>query len=291
MADMAAISRSRTPGTRSSTPGRRRRRPGDVHELLRGDQGVHRTPRRHGVHLEQRPTALEWAFEQRRPGASSSAKVLFLPDQHLGRNTAVLELGFSLEDCVVFDPHKPDFGGLTVEQLRAARMILWRGHCSVHGRFSVDAVDDARERVPGRQRARAPGVPHEVVTEADLRWAPPRTSSRPRGGPSPARSGRSAPSSTWSSGSRRSTRTRRHFLEKNVCYCSTMNRIDLPHLVWVAGVTRGGRGSSTDPRSTTTAHWARVALDQMLALPVRPRDRGSRRRPSRWTAAQPRRPT
>ncbi len=85
--------------------------------------------------------ALTWAFEQ-------GSKVLFLPDQHLGRNTAVREMGLSLEDCVVYDPHKPG-GGLTVEQLQAATMILWKGHCSVHGRFTVDSVRDVRERVPG----------------------------------------------------------------------------------------------------------------------------------------------
>ncbi|MGK5559429.1 quinolinate synthase NadA, partial [Actinomadura kijaniata] len=71
--------------------------------------------------------ALNWAFEQ-------GEKVLFLPDQHLGRNTAVRDLGMSLDDCVLYNPHKPN-GGLTAEQLRDAKMILWRGHCSVHGRF------------------------------------------------------------------------------------------------------------------------------------------------------------
>ncbi len=87
--------------------------------------------------------SLRWAFGR-------GEKVLFLPDQHLGRNTAVLELGMSLDDCVVWDPHKP-YGGLTPERLRSARMILWRGHCSVHGRFSVDSVRDVRSRIPGVQ--------------------------------------------------------------------------------------------------------------------------------------------
>jgi quinolinate synthase len=72
--------------------------------------------------------ALEWAFER-------GERVLFMPDQHLGRNTAVRELGLSLDDCVVYDPHKPG-GGLTAEQLRDAKMVLWKGHCSVHGRFT-----------------------------------------------------------------------------------------------------------------------------------------------------------
>src|ERR1700733_11121677 len=74
--------------------------------------------------------ALRWAFER-------GEQVLFLPDQHLGRNTAVRDLGLSLDDCVLYNPHKPN-GGLTDEQLRTAKVILWRGHCSVHGRFTVE---------------------------------------------------------------------------------------------------------------------------------------------------------
>ncbi|HSV37532.1 MAG TPA: quinolinate synthase NadA, partial [Nocardioidaceae bacterium] len=75
-------------------------------------------------------TALEWAFAQHGEGT----KVLFFPDQHLGRNTAVLQMGYTLEDCVLWNPLLPN-GGLTTEQLRDAKMILWKGHCSVHGRF------------------------------------------------------------------------------------------------------------------------------------------------------------
>ena len=100
--------------------------------------------------------ALRWALER-------GEKVLFLPDQHLGRNTAVLELGIPLDKCVVFDPHRPG-GGLTPQQLRDATMILWRGHCSVHGRFTARerrrrAGPDPRgehpraSRVPARGRA------------------------------------------------------------------------------------------------------------------------------------------
>ena len=104
--------------------------------------------------------ALEWAFEQ-------GEKVFFLPDQHLGRNTAVLELGLSLEDCVLYDPHKPQ-GGLTADELRAAKVILWKGHCSVHGRFALESVVDVRERVPGVTVLVHPECKHEVVTAADL---------------------------------------------------------------------------------------------------------------------------
>src|SRR5262245_40161469 len=106
--------------------------------------------------------ALEWAFAQK-PGA----KVLFLPDQHLGRNTAVLKLGMSLDDCVVWDPRQPQ-GGLTDDELRAARMILWKGHCSVHGRFSEDVVDELREKAPGINILVHPECKHEVALKADL---------------------------------------------------------------------------------------------------------------------------
>lgn len=103
--------------------------------------------------------ALEWAFEQ-------GEKILFLPDQHLGRNTAVRDMGLSLEDCVLYNPHKPG-GGLTAEQLRDAKMILWRGHCSVHGRFSVESVEDVRARMPGVNVLVHPECKHEVVAAAD----------------------------------------------------------------------------------------------------------------------------
>ena len=98
---------------------------------------------------------LEWAFAR-------GEKVLFLPDQHLGRNTAVLQMGLELDDCVLYDPHQLN-GGLTVEQLRAATMILWKGHCSVHGRFTPQAVHDVRSRVPGVQVIVHPECQHEVV--------------------------------------------------------------------------------------------------------------------------------
>src|SRR3954463_15140318 len=78
--------------------------------------------------------AMRWAFEQ-------GEKILFLPDQHLGRNTAVLKMGMSLDDCVVWNPRKPN-GGLTAEQIRDARVLLWKGHCSVHGRFTAGCVDE-----------------------------------------------------------------------------------------------------------------------------------------------------
>ena len=103
--------------------------------------------------------ALEWAFEK-------GDKVFFLPDQHLGRNTAVRELGLGLEDCVIFDPWKPN-GGLTDSQLLNSKMILWRGHCSVHGRFTLDNVNKVRKEVPDVKVLVHPECTYDVVSAAD----------------------------------------------------------------------------------------------------------------------------
>ncbi|XTZ18325.1 quinolinate synthase NadA [Micromonospora echinospora] len=203
--------------------------------------------------------ALDWAYQQ-------GSKVLFLPDQHLGRNTAVLEMGFSLDDCVLYDPHKPN-GGLTAEQLRDARMILWRGHCSVHGRFTLDSVDDVRQRVPGVNVLVHPECRHEVVRAADLVGSTEYI----------IRTIEAAPAgSAWAVGTELNLVRRlalAHpdkqimFLDKAVCYCSTMNRIDLPHLVWALEELVAGRVVNQITVDADTAHHARVALDQMLALP------------------------
>jgi quinolinate synthase len=204
--------------------------------------------------------ALTWAFEQ-------GQKVLFLPDQHLGRNTAVLEMGLSLDDCVVYDPHRPG-GGLTAGQLRAARMILWRGHCSVHGRFSADCVDDVRARVPDVQVLVHPECKHEVVTKADLvgstEFIIKTIDAAPAG-------------SAWAIGTELNLvqrLARRHpdkhivFLDKTVCFCSTMNRIDLPHLVWALENLVEGRVVNRIEVDADTEHWAKVALQRMLDLPA-----------------------
>ncbi|MDT4938948.1 MAG: quinolinate synthase [Pseudonocardiales bacterium] len=207
--------------------------------------------------------ALRWALER---GGSPDRKVLFLPDQHLGRNTAVRELGLGLDDCVVFDPHKPG-GGLTTRQLRDATMLLWRGHCSVHGRFTAENVADVRSRVPGVQVLVHPECRHEVVEAADFVGSTEyiiRTIEA------------AEPGSSWAIGTELNLVRRlasAHpdkqivFLEKTVCYCSTMNRIDLPHLVWtLESLVAGGVVNRITVEPTVAAN-ARVALDRMLALP------------------------
>ena len=207
--------------------------------------------------------SLTWAFEERPEGAG---KVLFLPDQHLGRNTAVLELGLSLDDCVVIDPHKPDFG-VTDEQLRQARMLLWRGHCSVHGRFSAKCVDDVRERVPGVNVLVHPECTYDVVTKADYIGSTEYIISMIEQAP---------PGSAWAVGTELNLVKRlaaEHpdktvvFLDDTVCFCATMNRIDLPHLVWALENLAEGHVVNRIEVDEDVTHWAKVALDRMLALP------------------------
>jgi quinolinate synthase len=192
--------------------------------------------------------------------------VLFLPDQHLGRNTAVLGLGLSLDDCVVIDPHAPGFG-VTDEQLRDARMLLWRGHCSVHGRFSARCVDDVRARVPGVNVLVHPECTHDVVLRADYVGSTEYII---------ATLDRAAPGSAWAIGTELNLVKRlaaAHpdksvvFLDDTVCYCATMNRIDLPHLVWAMENLVAGTVVNRIEVDADTAHWARVALDRMLSLP------------------------
>ena len=215
-------------------------------------------------------TALSWAFSQAGGadggGAATRRKVLFLPDQHLGRNTWARDLGGALSDCVVFDPHRP-MGGLTRQQLQDARMILWRGHCSVHGRFTLDAVEQARREIPGVRVIVHPECRHEVVEAADEVGSTEKI----------IKTVAAAPDGTkWVVGTELNLvkrlaaefpRQQIAFLEKNVCYCSTMNRIDLPHLVWALESLVDGRVVNPIRVDPEVAHYARVALDQMLALP------------------------
>jgi len=202
--------------------------------------------------------AMEWAFTQ-------GSKILFLPDQHLGRNTAVQSLGLSLEDCVLWNPWK-EMGGLTAAELENAKVILWRGHCSVHGRFSKDSIDDVRSRIPEVKILVHPECTHEVVTNADVVGSTEFI----------IRTIENAPSgSAWAIGTEFNLVSRlakAHpdknivYLDKTLCYCSTMNRIDLPHLVWVMESLVAGHVVNqikVDPR---VKQFSQLALERMLAL-------------------------
>jgi quinolinate synthase len=203
--------------------------------------------------------AMKWAFEK-------GEKILFLPDQHLGRNTAVLKLGLSLSDCVVWNPWKPN-GGLTDLELEKAKVILWRGHCSVHGRFSLENVNQVRNALSGVKVLVHPECKNEVVAAADVVGSTEmiiRTVEE------------SAPGSKWAIGTELNLVQRLAnentdkdivFLDKTVCYCSTMNRIDLPHLVWALESLVEGNVVNQIKVESETAKFAKVALDRMLALP------------------------
>ena len=203
--------------------------------------------------------AMKWAFER-------GEKVFFLPDQHLGRNTAVLKLGLKLSDCVIWNPWKVN-GGLSDAELISAKVILWRGHCSVHGRFSVENIEQVRQRIAGVKVIVHPECQHEVVSKADVVGSTEMIIKTVTQSPA---------GSSWAVGTELNLVKRLAannpdktvvFLDKDVCYCSTMNRIDLPHLLWAMESLVKGRVVNQIKVEPKTANFARIALDRMLGLP------------------------
>jgi len=204
--------------------------------------------------------AMNWAFAQK-------SKVFFLPDQHLGRNTAVLELGLALEDCIVWDQTKP-MGGQTPQTLQAAKVILWKGHCSVHGRFTEQNVIDVRKEIPGVNVLVHPECKYEVVSNADFVGSTEKIIQTLQAAPA---------GSAWAIGTELNLvrRLAKEFpdkqvtyLDKTVCFCSTMNRIDLPHLVWILEAIADDRIHNVIKVDEQTAKDAKLALDRMLSLPA-----------------------
>ena len=203
-------------------------------------------------------SAMTWAFTQ-------GEKILFLPDQHLGRNTAVKDLGLSLDDCVLWNPWKP-MGGLTEDEIVNAKVFLWRGHCSVHGRFSKESIDDVRGRIPGVKILVHPECTHEVVTNADVVGSTEFIIKTIEAAPT---------GSAWAIGTEFNLVSRlakAHpdktivFLDKTLCYCSTMNRIDLPHLVWAMESLVPGHLVNQISVDSTVKKFSQLALERMLAL-------------------------
>jgi quinolinate synthase len=203
--------------------------------------------------------ALEWSF-------SKGERVLFLPDQHLGRNTAVMKLGLKKEDCVVFNPLKPR-GGLTDAELLNAKMILWKGHCSVHARFNMKSVIDVRQRIKDVKIIVHPECVNEVAEAADVVASTEGIIKTIKASPA---------GTSWAVGTelnlvRRLARQfpdkNISFLDKTICYCSTMNRIDLPHLVASLENLVSGNVVNQIKVDQDTKAYARIALNQMLALP------------------------
>ena len=201
---------------------------------------------------------LTWAWER-------GDKVLFLPDQHLGRNTAY-KLGVPLDDMVVWDPNEI-FGGLDPDTVKRARIILWKGHCSVHTRFTARQIENIRAQHPGVRVIVHPEVPWDVVEAADdsgsTEYIIKTVSQSPAG-------------STWAVGTEihlvnrlaRQVAPERIVLSLDQfgCLCSTMFRVSPNHLLWtLEGLVDGvvhNRIVVPDDRK----HWTRVALDRMLSI-------------------------
>jgi quinolinate synthase len=201
---------------------------------------------------------LTWAFER-------GARVLFLPDQHLGRNTA-FKMGIPLDEMVVWDPDLPD-GGLEPEQVTRAKMILWKGHCSVHTRFSAAQIQLLRDEHPGIKVIVHPEVPWDVVQAADdagsTEYIIRAVKESPEG-------------SVWAVG------TEIHLVNRLAqevapartvlsldslgCLCSTMFRVSPNHLLWVLEDLVEGRVNNQITVPEDQKHWNRVALDRMLSI-------------------------
>ena len=199
----------------------------------------------------------EWAFQK-------SGRVLFLPDQHLGRNTAV-QLGVGLDEMVVWNPFKP-LGGHTPDELRRARVILWQGHCSVHTRFTTDQIEEARRRVPGVNVLVHPECTYDVVQAADMNGSTEFITHTIAD---------AEPGSAWAVGTEISLVNRVaqqnpdktvFCLDSVVCPCSTMYRIHPAYLSWVLDGLNEGVVVNRIDVDDRTADEARVALDRMLAI-------------------------
>ncbi|WZO97214.1 quinolinate synthase NadA [Isosphaeraceae bacterium EP7] len=198
---------------------------------------------------------LEWSFARRK-------RVLFFPDQHLGRNTA-RAMGIPLEQMPVWNPRLP-LGGNTPEALENSRVLLWRGHCSVHQMFKPAHIDEFRKREPGIKILVHPECSMPVVDAADLVGSTEFILKTVAEAPS---------GSKWAVGTELHLVNRLaaahpdktvHFLSPMVCMCSTMYRIDLPHLTWVVENLLQGTVVNRVSVPEETAHWARVALQRML---------------------------
>jgi quinolinate synthase len=200
---------------------------------------------------------LEWAWAR-------GEKILFLPDQHLGRNTAY-KMGVPLDEMVVWDPNEV-WGGLDPGQVQRARIILWKGHCSVHTRFTVRQIEQLRARHPGIRVIVHPEVPWDVVQAADDSGSTEYIIRQVTAG---------APGSIWAVGteSHLVNRLSQQLTDRTVmslepfgCLCSTMFRVSPNHLLWILeGLVRG----EVHNRIVVPAdqkHWTKVALDRMLSI-------------------------
>ncbi len=209
---------------------------------------------------------LDWALHGAKPSGDPQAghKVLFLPDQHLGRNSAHA-LGWPLESMVLYDPKQPR-GGLRPEQVRDARFILWQGHCFVHQLFNLEQV----------AAIRALDVPYQVIVHPECPWEVCQQADMVGSTEYIIKAIREAPEdSYWAVGTEihlvqrlAATYPRKHvrLLADTQCICTTMFRIDLPHLYWVLEQLAAGTVVNRIAVEDETKRWSRIALDRMLKL-------------------------
>jgi quinolinate synthase len=201
---------------------------------------------------------LRWAWER-------GERVLFVPDQHLGRNTAY-GLGVRLDEMVVWDPHEVR-GGLTPDEIRRARIVLWKGYCAVHEGFTVAQIERVRAQHPGVRVIVHPEVPWEVAQAADDRGSTESIITKVTDSPV---------GSIWAVGTevhlvnRLAQALRPHktvlSLDEFGCLCSTMFRVSPNHLLWVLDGLLEGQVHNRIVVEETQKHWARVALDRMLSI-------------------------
>ena len=201
---------------------------------------------------------LDWAF-------AKTKRVLFFPDQHLGRNTA-RKMGIPLDEMCVWNPHEPRLGGNDARQLEKSRVILWQGHCSVHAMFRPEHVDAVRANLPGVKVLVHPECSMEVVDKADLAGSTSYIIKQVQAAP---------PGTTWAIGTELHLVKRleqQHpeqtirFLSPVVCMCATMYRIDLAHLCWSLEQLEAGTPVNVIRVDDETAKWAVTALERMLAV-------------------------
>jgi quinolinate synthase len=202
-------------------------------------------------------TVLDWAFKQ-------GQKVLFFPDQHLGRNTA-LRMGIPAEEMVVWDPWALS-GGVTPDQLRAAKVILWKGHCSVHGRFTVEQVEKARAENPGIQVVVHPECTREVVDAADAFGSTEKIIQIVEAAPSGTQFAIGTEINLVNRLAREHPDKPIFCLDPVVCPCSTMYRIHPAYISWVLDNLLDGRVKNEIIVPDNIKRGARLALDRMLAL-------------------------
>jgi quinolinate synthase len=191
--------------------------------------------------------------------------VFFFPDQHLGRNTS-LAMGSPVEQMPVWDPYALDLGGNSEQALRDSRVILWKGHCSVHQMFRPEHVAMFREQHPGIKILVHPECPREVNDIADISGSTGKIIKVVREAPA---------GSKWAIGTelhlvnrlkKEHPEQQIHFLSPVVCMCSTMYRIDLPHLCWCLENLQAGEPVNVIEVDPEVAHWSLIALERMLAL-------------------------